>query len=249
MLANAIFSGLYESQFGNMFKEIFSNPGQRANAIPLFGERYFMVLLFTLLNISAMQTSIIAYMKVYSTKDELPVIEEVWAEFKKYYLQILFYSIPIYLLIIIGMIFCLAPGIYLGVVLMPFPIIIMVEDETLGGAFSRCFAIIKTNFWPSFGIYIIAYLIYAFSAMIISTVVGVVAGLLSYFTTQDISKTVGIVTSILSISSHLFYIIFFVSAVLNYFSLAEKHDGTGILQRLDKIGNSDNNFDNTQEQY
>lgn len=252
MLTCSIFNGLYQSQFGNIFKEIFTNPRSSRNPINtfnMFGMNYFLLIIFSLINIIAMQTAVIAYMKVYSNKDELPVFDEVWAEFKKYFLPILFYSIPLYLLIIVGMVFCLVPGIYFGVVLIPFPIVIMVEDASFGGAFNRCFKLIKQNFWPSFGIYIVTYIIYSFAAGIISFAVTIVSGLLAYFTTKDISTTIGIATSTLTIFSYIFYVVFYVAVVLHYFSLAEKQDGTGIMQRIDKLGNTDSDFTNIQEQY
>lgn len=249
MLSCSIFSGLYQSQFGDIFKQILSSPGKQVNTFEMFGTNYFLLIIFSLVNIIAMQTAITAYMKVYSNKSELPVFDEVWAEFKKYFLPILLYSIPIYLIIILGMFFCLAPGIYFGVVLIPFPIVVMVEDASFGTAFNRCFQIIKQNFWPSLGIYLVTYLIYSFSAGIISAVVTVISGLLAYFTTKDITTTIGIATSTLSIFSYIFYVVFYVSVVLHYFSLVEKLDGSGILQRIEKMGSSDSDFNNIKEQY
>lgn len=249
MLTCSIFSGLYQSQFGSIFKEIFSNTGRQVKPFEMFGTNYFLLIIFSLVNMIAMQTAVIAYMKVYSNKAELPVFDEVWTEFKKYFIPIFFYSIPIYLLIILGMFFCLAPGIYFAVVLIPFPIVVMVEDASFGKAFNRCFQIIKQNFWPSLGIYFVTYLIYSFAAGIIAAVVTVISGLLTYFTTKDISTTIGIATSTLSIFSYIFYVVFYVAVVLHYFSLVEKMDGSGIMQRIDKIGSSDSDFNNIKEQY
>ena len=98
-------------------------------------------------------------------------------------------------------------------------------------------------------IYIIVYLIYTLSATIISAVVGTLSGAISYFTTRDISTSVGIFTGIAQAFTFVFAIIFYVSAVLNYFSLAEKFDGTGLLKRLDTLGRPGTEFNNTEEQY
>jgi ABC-type dipeptide/oligopeptide/nickel transport system permease component len=141
------------------------------------------------------------------------------------------------------------PGIYLTVALMPFATVLIVEDKPFNEAWNRCFTIIKDHFWISLGIYLLVYIIYSFSSSIISVIVGGIAGLISYFTTNNISATVGIVTSILSIFSFVFYIIFYVSVCLHYFNLAERHDGTGMLQRLNELGGSDNDFNNVHEQY
>ncbi|HEX8462473.1 MAG TPA: hypothetical protein VF623_13630, partial [Segetibacter sp.] len=95
----------------------------------------------------------------------------------------------------------------------------------------------------------VVYLIYGISSGIISLVMAGIAGTISYLTTNDVGSTIGIVTSVLSALSFVFYVIFYVSVTLHYYSLTEKFDGTGMLQRLDALGNSGNDFNNIQEQY
>ena len=100
----------------------------------------------------------------------------------------------------------------------------------------------------TFGIYIVSYLIYLFSSMIISVAIGVVVGLISYFSTNNLHTTIAWVTGVLSILQHLFYIIFFVSVALNYFSLTERQDGEGLLRRLEGLGDH-KAHSQTEEQY
>jgi len=251
MLAAAIIQGIYQNEMGGIFEQILKGT-TTSSPLPLelFSSTYFLVGLFAWINIIAMRVTLIAYVKVYESKDgETPTMPEVWGEFKKYFLKVLVYSIPVILLIFIGFVFCIAPGFYLLVVLMPFEIVLMVENKGFSEAFSRCYVIIKENFWQSFGIYLVAYLIYSFTSGIIGGVIALITGAISYFTTKDITASVALVTSILNIFSFVFYIIFFISAILNYYSLAEKFDGTGILRRLNNLGGSNNNFNNTEEQY
>jgi len=250
MLADAIISGIYQGQATNVFKDILGGRNTVYSPLSLIGPTYFGVLILGWINFIAMNAVITCYIKLYdSLQGQSPTVQQVWEEFKKYFIKVFIYTIPITLLTITGFTLCLIPGIYLAVVFAPFPIALIVEDQTFGGAWNRCFAIIKNNFWPSLGIYILAYLIYAFSAGIISTVIAAITGLISYFTTKDISATIGIVTSILSIFSFIFYIVFYVSVCLHYFNLAERHDGTAMMQRLDTLGKTGNDFDNIEEHY
>jgi hypothetical protein len=251
MLISAILNGLYQSQFGVIFQQIFSRSTPRQiSPGEMFNANYFLVLIFAWLNYVAMHVAVISYIKVYEIKNgETPAIAEVWDVFKRYFLKVFFYSIPIALLIGLGLILCIIPGIYLWTVFVPFSIILIIEDESFGGAYDRCFKLIKNNFWISLGIYFLTYLIAFFSSSIISVVIGGVAGLISYFTTKNINATVGIVTSILDIFGLIFYIVFYLSVCLHYFNLVEKYDGTGMMRKLDSIGGNDQNFDNTQEQY
>jgi hypothetical protein len=250
LLTAAIVNGVYQSQTtGNLFKQIFTGRVEANESISYFGWYYVLVVLFAWLNYNAMTVVVIAYMKLYEQNGGIaPTVEDVWREFRQHFLTVAFYTIPIFLLIVVGMILCLVPGIYLAVVLAPFPIILAIENESFGGAFNRCFTIIKENFWVSFGIYAVMYLIYYFSAAIISVMVSVFAGLISYFTTKNINTTVGVVSSILNIFSFVFFIVFYVSVVLQYYNLTERYDGTGILRRLDSMGENTGGHTNAIEE-
>ena len=255
MLGQAIFNGLYQSHtMGGLLQQIFSGGVNRQyNANPyasLFSIEYFMVILFMLLTFTSMKVVLGAYLKYYLENDgRQPGIEEIWTLYKKYFFRVFFYSIPVGILTIVGCFLCFFPGIYLWVVFVPFTLVIMIEDAGFSEAFYRCFDIIKTNFWPSLAVYLVAVIIYYVSSGIISVAVGLVIGLAAYFTTKDIGATVGIATSFLNIFSFTFYIIYFIAAAFQYFSLAEGRDGTGILNRIENIGSDKNNFDNIEEQY
>lgn len=253
MLGHAIFSGLYQSRMGGLFQQIFSGrvrAGEYDRYNNIFSVEYLMVLIFALCTFVSMKVVLGAYLKFYLENDgQQPGIEDIWPVFKRYFFKIFFFTIPIFLLTCIAAVFCLAPGIYLWVVLVPFSLIVIIEDCSFGLAFNRCFEIIKQNFWISFAIYLIAFLIYYVSTLIIGVLVTILVGLAAYFTTKNIGATVGIVTSFLNIFSYMFYIIYFVSGALQYFTLVEQRDGTGILQRIDSIGSGTNSFDNIEEQY
>jgi hypothetical protein len=254
MIGQAIFSGIYQSHSLGIFDQLFNgraNPQYQTRVLgDVFNLEYFLVLIFMMLTFVSMNTVLGAYMKFYLENDGRQAgIEDIWIIFKKYFFKVFFYSIPVVLLIIIGTLCCVLPGIYLGVVLVPFSFIIMIEDTGLNGAFNRCFEIIKDNFWSSFVIYAVAYLIYSISSGIVSAVVSLVFGAAAYLTTKSIGSTVAVATSFFNMFSHVFYIIYFIAAALQYFTLVEQRDGTGILQRIDSIGNDKNNFDNIEEQY
>jgi hypothetical protein len=246
MLGKAIFGGIYESHSFGIFDQLKLRRHSGENAFAnIFTPEYFIYILFSLATYVAMKVSLAAYIKCYVDNDGAqPTIEEVWFNFKKYFFRILIYSIPVFLLTVVGVFFCVLPGIYLAIVFVPFDIILVMEDCSFSDAFNRCFTLIKENFWISFAIYFIATLIYSFGSGIISVIVGLIVGAATYVTTKSIGTTAGIVTSFLNLFSGVFYIIFFVSSVLQYFNLVEQHDGTGILQQIESLGGDQNNIDN-----
>jgi hypothetical protein len=252
MLGKAIFGGIYESNsFGILDQFRLRASRGETSFSGIFTPEYFLYILFSLITYVAMKVVLAAYIKYYVDNDGAkPSIEEVWQIFKKYFFRVLIYSVPVFLLIVVGCIFCVLPGIYLIVVFVPFDIILVMEDCSFSDAFSRSFTLIKENFWISLAIYFIATLIYSFGSGIISVVVGIIVGAATYITTRSIGATAGIVTSFLNLFAGVFYIIFFVSSALQYFNLAEQHDGTGILQQIEALGGEQNNIDNsTGEEY
>jgi hypothetical protein len=201
------------------------------------------------MSLAVMRTVVSVYMKYYDENGTSPTVQEVWRGFAKYFLRTFLFSIPRYVLIVVGFVFCIAPGVYLLVVLMPYSFIIANENESFGESLGRCFDLIKENFWISLAIYVIAFLIFSISSSLIGFTVSAIAGLASYFTTKEISSTLAIVTSILSIVQYFFYIIFFVSAGLHYYNLVETRDGTGLARRLENLGSNINPNANIEEQY
>jgi hypothetical protein len=253
LLAGAIVSGINQGNMGgNLWEEVMAGRRgrSRVSLFDIFNGTYFLAILLTWIGVTAMHVVIISYMKLYEEKqNQSSTTAEVWEVFKKYFFQVLIYTIPIYLLIAAGFVFCLIPGIYLAVVLLPFSAIIIIEDASFGTAFSRCFEIIKENFWLSLGIYFIVYLIYGISSSIISLAIGAVFGGVSYFITENVSTTYGVIMGVAQAFTFVFAIIFYVSAVLHYFTLTEKYEGTGILKRLNNLGSTGANFNNIDEQY
>jgi hypothetical protein len=254
ILAQAIFNGLYQSQALGIFAEILSGRRTGGGRFGAFDQvtsmNQLMAVLFSLLSFVSMNVTIGAYVKHYvETNGRRPGIEEVWNLFKKYFFKVLAFSIPVYLSVIIGCLFCLLPGIYLMVVFVPFSLVVMIEDTNFSDAYYRCFELIRENFWPSFAVYLVVYLIYYLCGFIIGGLFSAIIGLGAYLTTDDFSAPIGLATSFFTVFSVCFYMIFFVSAAFQYFSLVEKREGTGILTRINTIGQDKHNADNQEDQF
>ena len=251
MVGLAIFYGINQSRTFSNFGSIFrGNDGTVTTYNNIISIEYLMLIIFMLLTFVTMETVLGAYIKYYLEHDgRKPEIDDVWAIFKRYFFKILLYSVPIYLVTLLGVIFCIAPGVYLWVLFTPFPLVVMIEDRNLVETYDRCLELIRDNFWISFAIYLVAYMIFYISHGIIEGVSTIILGLTAYFYTGDVSTSLGIATSFLSIFSYCFYIIYFVSVTLQYFNLVEKHDGTGLMGRIDTIGSSKTDINNTEEHY
>ena len=254
MIVRAIFAGIYQSQSFGILDQFRLGRSARYDTnlglSRILSVQYFLLMLFSWLSIVASQLALGAYIKIYVEQNGAQATPaQVWEVFKKYFFRVFFFSIPLAVLILIGYCFCIVPGVWLTVVLVPYNLILMVEDLSFGDAFSRCFSIIRDNFWISLAVYLVAGIIYVFGGLIVSAAVGAVVGISAFFTTRSLGTTLGIVTSILNIFSGFFYIIFFVSMALQYYNLVEIHDGTGLLGRIDEIGGGQPLSSNAPEEY
>jgi hypothetical protein len=244
----AIVSGIYQSEMTSVFDRVEKEPGDISILSSIFNGNYFLTIILTVLGLVAMQVCVAAYMKLYDLNSESPTLEEVWAEFRRHIIPAIGLSILLSVLIAIGLLLCILPGVYLGVVLAPAITIMVNENAGVGTSISRCFELIKENFWLSLGIYFVSYLIYSFVGGAIGLIIGIFTGVGSYLTTKEFSTTAGIVTSVANVFSYCFYLVFVVSVCLNYYNLAEKLDGFGMMKRLEDLGTTNPN-DKIEEQY
>jgi hypothetical protein len=251
MVGLAIFYGINQSRSFSVLGSVFKGTSRTTDPYNnLFTIEYFMLMLFMLLTFITMEVVLGAYIKYYLENDgKKPGIDEVWGIFKRYFLKILLYSIPFSLVTLLGVLFCIAPGVYLWVLFTPFPLIVMIEDKDFVETYDRCLELLRDNFWISFAIYLVAYMIFYISHGIFDGISAVILGVTAYFSTEDVSTTIGIATSFVSIFSYCFYVVYFVSVALQYFSLVEKHDGTGLMSRIENIGRHQSGHHNTEEHY
>lgn len=242
--ALAIATGLYESGQANIFERLITqsmHPDQQRDTLGrLFNLNYFILLFLIFLVRVVVQIVIACYMKLYDLNGHCsPTLPEISREFGKYCVPVVLYMIPVTIVLVIGTLCCVLPGVYLAVVFAPAVSIFVIEDASFLKGIGRCFVLIKENFWMSIGIYIVAFLIYYFSAAIVALFSGLVAGLISYFTTRDLAHTVSWATAVMTIFEYPFLIILTVSVSLQYFNLSELRDGGGLQRRLEAMGQAD----------
>lgn len=247
MVLHSIAVAWYSSEQSSVFNDLFKGIGRQRDLGDTFTLGYFVNIGFSILLYCAMNTGLTAYFMAYSDKNgESPNMSEVWGYFSRYFFKVFLFSIPIMLIIIVGTVFCILPGIYFGVVFMPFTTVAMVENLSFGDTFNRCFTLIKENFWISLAIYLVSYIVFAFMSGIITFIVGIIFGITAVMSTKQFGSAYVVIMSAASIFQSVFYIVFYVSVILNYYNLAERKDGTGLMERINTMGDKEQSmFDNT----
>ncbi|MGF7041474.1 hypothetical protein [Mucilaginibacter lappiensis] len=219
-----------------------------------FGIEYFFTIIFALFSFVTIQVTVLSYIALYKEKEkQVPTTEEMWGYIKYYYLRVLGSTILLNFLLGFAFLFCLVPGFYLAPIFaLVFPIMVM-ENSSFGYAFSRCFFLIKENWWVTFGTLIVIWIIFYVCMMVITipaSMINVVSLLLHpQKGFSSLSVPAAIITAVLQHLCQIFTILPITTLCLCYFNLTESKDGTSLLDRIDKLGTTNPDSDLPVEEY
>lgn len=223
------------------------------NFFSLIPEYLLLIVCYIFMSVST-NVTVLCYMALYKQKNNnVPTTEEMWGYFKYFFFRILGASIVIGLLTCVGLVFCFIPGIYLYPIMALVPSIMIIENTSFGYAFGQSFRLIKENWWLTFGVLVVTYLI-LYVVNLVVAVPSAILGAGSVFLhlmkgTTAVSVPIAIITTILTSFAHIFQILMIVAANLCYFNLAETKDGTSLLGRIDQFGTQQNTQDQAPEEY
>ncbi|MCC8408435.1 glycerophosphoryl diester phosphodiesterase membrane domain-containing protein [Mucilaginibacter sp. UR6-1] len=233
MQADAIENAV-DSMNNNVPNNVFGYQNRGINQMVGVG-LFYLCFFFFIMSIFIVTYSYIAIYKD-KTDDEKPTLLEVWGYFKYYFFRSLGSYFVVTLLTIAGCFLCLLPGIYLGVVFsLLLPIIIM-ENGSFGHAFNKCFQLIKGNWWITFGIVVVVSIIISIAGAIISMPVTILMVTKMFLKWDFVMFPLLLIFGLLINVFYLSYSVMAVSTALCYFSYEEQKEGTGILNRINTLG-------------
>ena len=252
VLLSIVATTFYQYKTGDLIGDVTvwsTNPDVATRAI---GENILVLLLFAVV-------SVVTYMVLYGTvlhsiksyiKNEGEISEtEVYQGIKDDFWKILGYTILSGLVAGIGFVLCILPGVYLYVVLTPGIALLVMENESVSETFSKCFKIIKDNWWITFATLIVfAILIFILNLVfqLPAFLYGIFAGLSGL---EEIASESGDVAKIyqdwvfllfnaIAVVGQYFLNIFTIIMVaLVYFNLSEQQEFRGTYDQIDQIGN------------
>lgn len=207
-----------------------------------------LVLVLSSIAYSALSiTTINSIIKSYVKNEGEIKDEEVSQYISQFFGRSLGSFIVVGLLVIIGFMLCILPGIYLIVPLsLIFPIIVF-QEKSFSDAFSECFKLIKQNWWITFATLLVISILISLISGLFSLPIAIMSAFETVVSIRDGSETPG--TS--SLASNWLYMALYVFATLAqyilslvtlisiafiYFNLNEYHNKTGTLEDIDSIG-------------
>lgn len=216
----------------------------------MFGLSYFLNLVFSLLTLTAITLLPLSFMALYKEKGNIaPNTEEVWGYFKHYFFRFLGSYIVVAIVLFIGFVLCLVPGLYLLPILSLILPIIVFENSGLGEGWSKAFQLIKENWWQTFGALIVITII-TYAAMMIFVIPTTLLTVGTMFLSKSRPSASGLMlTTIVSALCYVFYMLPSITAALCYFNLNEQKEGTGLMGRINNFGNNDLDAGLPKEEY
>ncbi len=225
---------------------------RKEDGLSIFGPTYFLAIFFQVISYTMLMVTALSFITLYVEKgNEPPNVEEVWSYVKFYFLRVLSSQILLILGLIVATMCCFFPGVYFFPVhSLIFPIII-IENATLGYAFNRSFKLIKNNWWKTFGVSVVIYII-------------IVAAMIAFMI--PVMLIVAVVVLIIKVNpSHIYlivygsamhlmqflYLLYTISVAFVYYSLTEQKDDGNLFNRIHMLGknNSGSNQLSSEEEY
>ena len=179
----------------------------------------------------------LCYMSVYlQNEKQEPSVVQVWGFFKYYFWRVLGASIVTAILTGIGLVFCLLPGLYLGVVFsLVIPIIVM-ENASFGFAFNKSFTLIRDNWWFVFGVSVVIGIIVYVINRIAAAPMGITTISSQFLTSKSVLMPIMIFFAILQNMLLIAHSLSSIAISLCYFDLVEQKEGTGLMNRIEDFG-------------
>ena len=204
-------------------------------------------ILFSAVSTTMMFGTVYSYIKLYVEKGSGNFsLNDVWMMVTNNFLKIFLGLIVSGLIVGVGLVLCVIPGIYFWVALSILFCLMMFEEMNLGNSISRSMKLINKKWWFTFGLFLVTGIMLYILEILIS-IPSAMMGLKSIFTNfgqikagqnplQNLSLGFYIVASITNLVKHLLTVIPVVLTAFLYFSLVEKIEKPSLIEKIDQIG-------------
>jgi hypothetical protein len=256
MIASAISMSMVQLRLQQLTSSL--TPGRSIgptsfDTISEFFVNWLLLMVFGLCMLSTNLLVVICYIALYKQKGNVaPTTPELWSYFKYYFIRLFFSLLLILVMLMVGYMLCLIPGIWLFPIFgLIFPIMI-IENASFGYAFSRAFKLISNNWWVTAGAVFIFWVVTYCLVLFISiptSIMNVSSVFLHPEKTPVLSTWQIIFTTVLQQLMQVFLIIPTIGICLCYFNLTESKDGTSLLNRIGKFGEQPTQPDLPKEEY
>lgn len=203
-----------------------------------FSIGYLFVIIFLVCSYTSFYVTVLSYISIYIQKGNVaPTVDEVWSYFKFYFFRVMGSGILMSIFLVLCFLCCIIPFFWVFPAVSIFYPIMVIENASLSYSFNRCFKLINNEYWITFGTLIVVYIITQACTLVIQ-LPAMVIGMASSFThlEQPITKTYAVATSVGQQLSQVFMVIPIIASTMIYFNLVERKESSGLLNRIESLG-------------
>lgn len=248
LLVMVICMALYMYFAGNSVNNLLLGAGSNNEAInfaTLFVVGFLYVIAVLVVYVMSQSTTL-HYIKSYANGKGQINFEEIKSDVYKKFGSFIGLGILVGISVVVGLMFCLIPGIYLWVPLALSFSVLVFTDKGATDAYGESFALVKDEWWITFATLLIIAIIvgvanYAFSipAQVYQIAkMGIFSGEMDAETVVDIFKDpIYLLLNIISaVAQFLLNLISVVAGAFIYFNLNEKKNFTGTYEKIQSLG-------------
>lgn len=243
-------STYYQYQSLKISTNVLTETGPAAFLTEMIADTGVAILLLSMASIAYSALSLVvitSIIKSYVQSNGEINEDEVNQFVKQFFGRTLGSLVVVGLLVFIGFLLCVLPGIYLIVPLsLIFPILVF-QEKTFAEAFSESFKLIKNNWWISFATLLVVSILISLIGGLFQLPIVVMTAMETFVSIQDGTGTSGTETLsgnwlymlfyiLAALAQYLLGIVTLISLTLVYFNLNEFHNKTGTLEDIDRIG-------------
>ncbi|MCX6214019.1 hypothetical protein [Spirosoma sp.] len=244
-LVAGIASGVMQSNMLHLMDDPDNaNPNDPMAAFRMMGQvfspTFWVAMLFSLLANVAVILTTYAHMKLYNrTKNTDISVADIWAEVQPMIGRALIISLLNSIIIGIGFMFLVIPGIYVAVVLSLSLAVTVFEGADFGTTWDRCFKLIRDKWWSTFGLILVMGIIVSIIGFLFAAPTAIIAFLTGAKLLPDVSVVWLILGNVINIVGRtLLNVILYTAIGFQYTNLVERQEGRGLFSAIDSIGTS-----------
>lgn len=197
-----------------------------------------------ILSNTMIMATVYGYLKLYIQEGKENItLDKIWALIRKNYFRLLLSAFLGGLMIVVGFLFCILPGVYLAISFSFLFVIMVYEEKGFGSALRRSFSLTHFQFWWTLLIvmvlgFIIGLVGYLFSLpQVILSFVYTTNSLSSGSEMPESGKYIMIILAIVATAfNSMLSAIPFIGITLQYFNIVEQKESPALLQKIEEIG-------------
>jgi len=232
------FSIYFFMSFGSFFEAI------NSENVGAFFLKFLIFILLVIIFYVIVELAILNYIKLYIANEGYVDEGELKKLVYKKFFPLILLHILVGIIINIGILFFIIPGIYFSVVLVFAPYLFIFEDKSIGESISGSFSLISGRWWITFGTIIVISLIYgimgyifSLPAVIYQMVFPLIKDAQTYTIVDLFKDPVYLFLNVISmLGRFIISVISIISMALVYFDLYEFKTSTGLIRKIDDLG-------------